>query len=95
MTIDTSIKNNVKAEDMCITEQTNNDILMLTQFYKREENQVLFNLYQTICQETARQQAKQPTPVYLSYSELCKLFNARYASSKKRNKPKGGDKINT
>ena len=30
MTIETSIKNNVKAEDMCITEQTNNDILMLT-----------------------------------------------------------------
>ena len=29
-----------------------NDLLMLTQFYKREENQVLFNLYQTIYQDT-------------------------------------------
>ena len=31
---------------------TDNDLLMLTQFYKREENQVLFNLYQTIYSDT-------------------------------------------
>lgn len=78
-----------------------NDLLMLTQFYKREENQVLFNLYQTIYQDTMRppaktlsQQAKTSSAaVYFSYSDLCRKFNARHASSKKRNKLEGGNKI--
>ena len=43
----------------------------------------------------AGQPAKPPTPVYLSYSDLCRKFNSRNGSSKKRNKPNGGDKINT
>ena len=37
---------------------THNDLLMLTQFYKEEENGVLFNLYGTICADTMAKQTQ-------------------------------------
>ena len=52
-----------------------NDELMLEQFYKKEENPVLFNLHKVICDNSDRE---------LTYTEICKKYNEKFASSKKR-----------
>lgn len=41
---------------------------MLTQFFKREENQVLFNFYGLICEQVDRDRG-------LSYLEIQRRFN--------------------
>ena len=71
------------------------DSQMLTQFYKREENQILFSIYNIVCQETndnlVSSTGKQA--VYFSYNDLCRKFNSKQASGRKRNRPTT-DKIN-
>ncbi|CDW77868.1 UNKNOWN [Stylonychia lemnae] len=44
------------------------------QFYKKEENAILFNLYNIICQNAMTKD--------LVYSEICKKYNEKYAQSK-------------
>ena len=55
------------------------DTLMLEQFYKPEENTVLFGLYKILCSQT-----KQPT--YMTYSDLSKAFNSKKQDRKRTNK---------
>ena len=51
------------------------DELMLSQFYKKDENAILFNLYRIVCENGQRE---------LMYSDICKKYNEKYASSKKK-----------
>lgn len=55
---------------------------MLAQFYKPEDNLVLFEVYRTICAISAAQ-TKGSSPVYLTYQQVVKEFNAKHASRKK------------
>ena len=52
------------------------DEKLLGQFYKREENVVLFHIYDIICQNAQNRE--------LLYSEICSKYNEKYASTKKR-----------
>eukprot|EP00347_Sterkiella_histriomuscorum_P000823 403374378 len=54
--------------------EAQNDSLILEQFYKREENTILFNLYNILCTYAAHKD--------LVYSEICKKYNDIYAQSK-------------
>lgn len=51
------------------------DELMLEQFYKKDENPILFNLYKVICNKSSKE---------LTYTEICKKYNSEFASSRKR-----------
>ena len=48
---------------------------LLEQFYKREENLILFHMYQILCQHSHKE---------LVYSEICTKYNEKFAQSKKR-----------
>jgi len=48
---------------------------LLEQFYKREENLILFHVYDILCLNPNRA---------LVYSEICSKYNEKYAQSKKR-----------
>ena len=52
-----------------------NDEILLEQFYKRDENVVLFHLYDILCRNSHRE---------MVYSEICSQYNDQFASSKKR-----------
>ena len=51
------------------------DTQMLEQFYKRDENVILYQMYEILCASESRQ---------MNYSEICKRYNEKYANSKKR-----------
>jgi hypothetical protein len=51
------------------------DTQMLEQFYKRDENVILYQMYEILCACESRQ---------MNYSEICKRYNEKYANSKKR-----------
>lgn len=50
------------------------DVKLLEQFYKREENVILFQVYEIICHNSTKD---------LVYSEICTKFNDKYASKKR------------
>jgi len=52
----------------------NYDERLLEQFYKRDENVVLFQIFEIICAGGEE----------MLYSEICKKYNERHASTKKR-----------
>lgn len=52
------------------------DERLLEQFYKKDENVVLFQVYEVICRHG---QGKE-----MLYTEICNRYNERYASTKKR-----------
>ena len=51
------------------------DVKLLEQYYKRDENVILYQMYEILCAMPDRQ---------MIYSEICKLYNEKYAQSKKR-----------
>lgn len=64
---------------------------MLEQYYKAEDNQVLFSLYQFLCEHYSSQQ-KQP----VTYSDICDWFNRKSKSStQKKRTAKSYEKIST
>ncbi len=48
---------------------------MLEQFYHKEENLILFQMFEILCDHSHKG---------MLYSEICKLYNTKFASSKKR-----------
>jgi hypothetical protein len=51
------------------------DVKLLEQYYKRDENVILFQMYDILCAMPDR---------HMIYSEICKLYNEKYVQSKKR-----------
>ena len=51
------------------------DTKLLEQYYKRDENDILFQMYEILCSNADKS---------MHYSEICKKYNEKYASSKKR-----------
>lgn len=56
------------------------DIIMLEQFYKPEENSVLFTLFRILC-DHAESRAES---LGLTYADICKLFNERRGSANRK-----------
>ena len=54
------------------------DLLMLEQFYTKEENTVLFGLYQILCAESEKNNC------YHTYGDLAKMFNQRKSSGDRK-----------
>jgi hypothetical protein len=50
-------------------------VKLLEQYYKREENVILFQMYDILCATPER---------HMIYSEICKLYNEKYVQTKKR-----------
>ena len=59
-------------------------MLMLAQFYEKENNQIIFGLYDTICQETLAASQKKEQK-HFSYSKLVTTFNSIQVQLRKRN----------
>jgi hypothetical protein len=57
------------------TDDNTYDVKLLEQYYKREENVILFQMYDILCATPER---------HMIYSEICKLYNEKYAQTKKR-----------
>lgn len=54
--------------------QTQDDELLLQQFYKKEENPILFNLYKVICENSNKE---------LTYTDICNKYNQTFATRKR------------
>jgi hypothetical protein len=52
------------------------DERLLELFYKRDENMVLFQVYDVICRHGKERE--------MLYTEICNKYNDKYASTKKR-----------
>lgn len=51
------------------------DVLLLEQFYKRDENIVLFHVFDILCEQPEKK---------VLYNDICSRYNEKFASSKKR-----------
>lgn len=68
---------NPSAKKQAVVEEVEvpeSDVRLLEQFYKKEENVILFHMYDVLCQNSYRD---------LVYSEICQKFNDKYASKKR------------
>jgi hypothetical protein len=61
--------------DTATTDDNTYDVKLLEQYYKRDENVILFQMYDILCATPDR---------HMIYSEICKLYNEKYAQTKKR-----------
>jgi hypothetical protein len=63
-------------DDMVPAIGTLYDERLLEQFYKKDENVVLFQVYEIICRHGHGKE--------MLYTEICSRYNEKYASTKKR-----------
>ena len=73
--IDRELANKLSNIELQTQTTQDNDLLMLTLFYKPEENSLLFTLYKTICDETQNLQSS-GKQAYFTYNDLCRKINS-------------------
>ena len=54
---------------------------MLSQFFNREKNEVLFKLYEILLQKMGVRGDEAPQRESMGYTELCNLYNKLYKTS--------------